>query len=214
MAILAFAGEPYVFCPLTLDYGAARMFLDIMDTQVIPTQGTDVAAAIREAAKVFEPTERKHKVLILITDGENHEDDAVKAAQEAADQGVVIHTVGVGTPNGEFIPELDDQGKVTGYKKAKDGDLVRSKLDEVTLQKIALIANGRYFRASLEESELDKIYAEIAGMEKKDLKSQMIVRYKNRYQWLLLPAILLLAGEAALSERRRINGKTSNRVAK
>lgn len=203
VAIMAFAGEPFVLCPLTLDYNAARMFLEIMDTDTIPTHGTAIASAIQEARKVFDPAERKHKVLILLTDGEDHRGDPVKAAEQAAEEGLIIHTVGVGTPGGEFIPELDQDGKVLGYKKDRAGELVRSQLDEMTLEKVALISDGKYFRASYDEMELKKIFEELSGMEKKDLKSQMVIRYKDRYQWLLLPIIALLFIEQLIPERGR-----------
>jgi Ca-activated chloride channel family protein len=203
VGLVAFAGEAYLLCPLTVDYGAVQMFLDILDTDLVPTPGTNLPAAIAAARAAFEVTERKHKVLLLLTDGEGHEGDAVKASEEARAEGVRIYTVGVGTPRGEFIPELDAEGKVTGYQKDGSGELVRSALDETTLQKIALVADGKYHPASYEERELTAIADDLGGMEKKDLKSQMIVRYKDRYQWVLALAVALLIAEPLVSERRR-----------
>lgn len=203
IGLIAFAGEAFVQCPLTLDYGAAKIFLDIIDTDLIPTPGTAIGSAILKAVQTFEERERKHKVLVLITDGEDHEGEPLKAAEVAEKQGVVIYTVGIGSAQGVPIPLHNEAGRVIGFKKDRDGQVVTSKLDEVTLQKIALQTGGKYYRATGSESELDKIYEEISGMEKKELASMKFSQYEDRYQFLVFLAILLLILEVVLPDRKR-----------
>jgi len=116
---------------------------------------------------------------------------------------VIIHAIGIGSPSGEPIPEVELQGNVTGFKKDREGRVILSKLDEYTLQKIALTTEGTYFRASAGELELDRIYDEISQMEKKELEGKLFTQYEDRFGWFLVPAIILFAVEAVLSERRR-----------
>ncbi len=207
IGIVAFAGQAFLQCPLTLDYGAARMFVDILDPSLIRDQGTAIAEAIRTALKAFDSKERKHKVLILITDGEDHEGQPVEAAKEAAREGVVIYTIGVGTPQGVPIPEFDELGRQVGFKKIRKRDgseeVVLSKLDEVTLQKVALETGGKYYLATGAEGELGKILDAISGMEKKELGSIRFTHYEDRFQYVLAVAFLLVVLENLIPERRR-----------
>jgi Ca-activated chloride channel family protein len=193
-----------VQCPLTLDYGAAKMFLDILEPGLIPTPGTNIGEAIALALKSFEGKDRKFKVLILITDGENHEGDVMKLAEEAERQGVIIHCVGIGSPEGVPIPQAADQLGSSGFKKDREGQVVMSKLDEVSLEKIALQTNGKYYRASSGENELDKIYDEIAKMDKKELGSLQYTQFEDRFQYILIFVILILAVEVLIPERRKV----------
>ena len=204
VGVIAFAGTAFVQCPLTLDYGAAKMFLDILEPGLIPTAGTNIEEAIALALKSFEGKERKFKVLILITDGENHEGDAMKLAEEAERQGVIIHCVGIGSPEGVPIPQNADQLGSSGFKKDRQGQVVMSKLDEVTLEKIALQTNGKYYRASSGESELEKIYDEIARMDKKELGSLQYTQFEDRFQYVLSFVILLLIVAVLIPERRQV----------
>lgn len=204
IGLIAFAGEAFVQCPLTLDYGAARIFLDIMDPRLIPEPGTAIGAAIRMAIKSFEQKELKYKVLILITDGENHGEDPLEAAKEAEKEGIKIYTVGIGTVKGEPIPIRDARGNLEGFKKDKQGETVTSKLDEITLEKIALQTNGKYHRSSAGEVELDNIYKDITGMEKKELGSMRFSQFEDRFQYPLGLALLLLILEILYPERKRV----------
>ncbi len=197
IGLIAFAGVPFVQCPLTLDYGAAGIFLDVMDPNLIPTPGTAIGSAIEKAIETFDQQERKHKVLVLITDGEDHKGDALEMAKEAERQGIVIYTVGIGSPKGQPIPDAD------GYKK-NQGEVIITKLDELTLEKIALQTNGKYFRATSGEDELDKIYDEIFAMEKKELGSLQISQFEDRFQWLAGLALFFLLVELILPERVKI----------
>lgn len=204
VGLIAFAGVPFVQCPLTLDYGAAKMFLEIMDTNLIPQPGTAIGAAIMKAMETFDQRERQHKVLILITDGEDHEGEPLKAAELAEKDGVVIHTVGIGSVQGVPIPLYNESGRNVGFKKDRDDQVVTSKLDEITLEKIALQTGGKYYRATGSESELRKLYDEISKMEKKELASLKFSQYEDRFQYLLIIALMLLVAEVFISERRKV----------
>ncbi len=203
VGIVAFAGDAYVACPLTLDYAAARMFVDVLDTDLIPIHGSAIAAAIRAAIPAFESLERRYKVLILITDGEDHEGDLDAAARAAASQGIIIHAVGVGGPAGEPIPLRNARGDVVGYKEDRDGRKVTSRLDESALESIAATTGGKYFRSTPEGIELHRVYEEISRMDQKALSGRLQTAYEERYQIPLGVAIAILALEAGLSDRRR-----------
>jgi len=204
IGILTFAGDSFVQCPLTLDYNAAKMFLSIINTDMMPRPGTAIGRAIETAIKSFSKKERKHKVLILITDGEDHETDPIKAANKAKEEGVVIYTIGIGSKKGEPIPVVDETGKVTGYKKDKNGEIVMSRLDETLLQKIALITDGKYYNATPSEFELDKIYEEINKMEKKELSSRLFTQYEERFQYFLAVALVLMCIEFVITDKKRL----------
>jgi len=204
IGMIAFAGIPFVQCPLTLDYGAAKLFLDIMDVNLIPQPGTAIGDAVLLAIKTFEQRERKHKVLVLITDGEDHQGEPLKAAELAEKEGIVIYTVGVGSVKGVPIPVYNDRGSSAGFKKDRQGEVVTSKLDEITLEKIALQTNGKYFRATGGEDELEKIYEAISKMEKKELASVKFSQYEDRFQYILIIAIILLVLEVFIRDRKKI----------
>ena len=203
IGLIAFAGVAFTQCPLTLDYGAAKIFLDIMAPDLIPVPGTNLSDAIRKAIETFDQKERKYKVLVLITDGEDHSGEALKWADEAEREGIVIYCVGIGSPQGVPIPIKDGGRGGIEFKKDRQNQVVITKLDEVTLEKIALKTGGKYFRATSGEEELDKIYDEIAEMEKKELGSMQFSQFEDRFQYLLAFAILLLVLEVLMPERRQ-----------
>jgi Ca-activated chloride channel family protein len=206
VGLVAFAGTAFVQCPLTLDHSAAKMFLDIMDSGLIPRPGTALSQAISTSVEAFRSRERKYKVLVLLTDGEDHEGDPLAAARAAAEDGVVIHTVGIGSPAGEPIPIRNEQGRVSGYKKDRGGEVVTSRLDEETLRAIAQATGGLYLRATAGEVELDTLAAEISGMEKRELQSRMHAGLEERFQYPLALALLFLIAWLAipdLGHRRR-----------
>jgi len=211
VGLIAFAGRAFVQSPLTLDYGAAKMFLESMSPDLIPVPGTALGEAIQKALASFVEKERKHKVLILITDGEGHEGDPMETAKLAAREGVVIYTVGIGSIQGVPIPETDSRGNQTGFKKNRSGEVIMTRLDELTLEKIALETGGKYYRASPGEAELDKIYDDIAKMEKKALASQQFAQYEDRFQILVGIALFLLILELLLPERRKMKKEWKGR---
>ncbi|KPL02232.1 MAG: hypothetical protein AMJ90_06395 [candidate division Zixibacteria bacterium SM23_73_2] len=203
VGLVAFAGESFIQCPLTLDLSSAKMFLDIMVPDLIPIPGTAIGDAIRTARSAFSQEEKKFKVLVLITDGEDHDSESLEVAEEAKEEGIIIYTIGIGTPYGEPIPLKDEKGKLSGFKKDEKEEVVLSRLDESTLKKIAQKTGGKYFRATAGEIELDKIYGLISVMEKKELEGKMVTQYQERYQYFLVLSLFFLALEIFISEKKR-----------
>lgn len=210
IGLVAFAGEAFTQCPLTLDYASARFLLGAMDQTSVSVQGTSMIEAIDKSVAMFDPQTKKHKVMLLLTDGEDHEEGAVGAAEEARKSGVKIYTVGIGNPNGEPIPVLDRNNKQVGFKKDRNGEVIMTKLDEIILQKIALSTGGKYYHATAGEIELDRIFDEVSKLEKKELEGTLVTRYDDRFQWPLLIALFLIIGEFFLPERKKAVGKTEN----
>jgi Ca-activated chloride channel family protein len=203
VGLVAFAGSAVVQCPLTLDYGAVTLFLDAASTEMIPDPGTSLAAAIETATAAFIAQEKKYKVLVIFTDGEDLEGQIPSAVEKAANAGVVIYTVGIGSPQGRPIPIRDPKGDVVEYRKDEKGQIVVSRLDERSLAEIAAKTGGKYFRASTSEGELDEIYDEIARMDKKNLESTLLQNLEEQFQYPLGTAVLCLLIGSALSDRRR-----------
>jgi Ca-activated chloride channel family protein len=201
IGLVVFAGESFVQCPLTLDYGAAKMFLDAVSTGWVERQGTALADAIEKSTEAFRSQSRKHKVLVLISDGEDQEGDAAAAAKKAADEGIIIYTIGVGSESGVPIP-IKKGGDNVVYKKDRSGNLVMTRLNSMMLEKIAIEGKGAYFHAG-SNLELSRIIGEIASMEKKDLGASKITTYEERYQIPLFIALLLLLIEFFIPDRIR-----------
>jgi Ca-activated chloride channel homolog len=202
LGLIVFAGEAYTQFPLTTDYSAANLFLDVVDVDAVPLPGTNIGAAIERAMESFDPKEQTTKVLVIITDGENTEGDAIEAAEEAARNGVMLYTIGMGSPDGVPIPAYDASGRQTDFKRDKMGQVVVSKLDEVALEKIAAIGNGKYFRGTSAQDELNEIYKNISALQKKEFGVKQFTDYEDRFQWFLLPALLLLLLDTVASEHR------------
>jgi len=197
---VAFAGSAFLQCPLTLDYGAFLQTLDAIEAGIIPRGGTSLTAAIDTALAAFEGRQAEHQALVIITDGEDHEGDVKDAVKRATDRGIKIYTVGIGTTEGELIPL--EQG---GFLKDRKGQVVKSRLDEATLQEVATDTGGAYLHATDTAFGLAELYRDyIATMEKRELASTLERRYEHRFQWPLVVAFLLLAGEPLIGERRRV----------
>ena len=147
IGLVAFAGNAFVQSPLTVDYGAAALFLNAMDTGLIPIQGTNLGEALSVALDAFEEGTRDHRVLIVVTDGEDHEGEIEGALERALDEGVQIHTVGIGSLEGVPIPEFTASGERSGFIRDDDGAVVTTRLDESTLERVAQATGGRYFPA-------------------------------------------------------------------
>ena len=202
IGVIVFAGKAYTQLPITSDYGAAKLFVSTVTTNMIPTQGTSIGAAIELADKSFDfKMTGKNKAIIIITDGENHEDDAIAAAKEEAKKGVFVHTLGMGLPDGAPIPIYED-GKLTGYKKDNEDNTVITKLDETMLQQIAAAGNGIYIRANNTEVGLNVIMKEIAKMEKKEFESKLFSNYKDHFYYFIELALILLILELLLFEKK------------
>lgn len=203
LGVVVFSGTSFVQCPLTLDYGAARIFLDTVSTGIVPEPGTNIVQAIEAAKRGFVSRNSKYKVIVLLTDGEQQTGDVISVAEQARDEGIVIHTVGVGTPGGEPIPVLNERGEVSDYVRDDAGQPVLSRLDEDTLSELALTTGGRYFRVSGQDEEVEGIATAIMDMEGDDLESQLFTRYQERYYWPLGIAIIFLVVEVSLSRQHR-----------
>ena len=201
IGLVAFAGTSFVQCPLTLDYGAARLFLSAIDTQLIPVQGTALGNAIKTSVKAFRSQEKKSKALILITDGEDQTGKALSAAKSASDQGVKIYTIGIGGEIGAPLPNPSGAG---GFRKNQQGEVILSKLDETTLQQIALETGGSYVRSVTGDIDLNTIYKDQIkkNIAKKELKSERRKIWQERYQWFIFIALIFLVAETCLSEKR------------
>ena len=204
VGLIVFSGLAFVQCPLTLDYSAANLFLDDIDVDIIPQPGTAISEAIKTSMSSFTSRELKYKVLILITDGEEHEGDPLEMAKEASKEGVIIYTIGIGSPQGAPIPEFNQYGTKVGYKKDRNGQIITTKLDILTLEKIAFETGGKFYISTTGEVELEKILDEISEMEKKELASRKFTQFEDRFQYFLFAALILLIIETLLSERRKI----------
>ena len=203
IGLVGFSVAAVVQCPLTLDHGAVNLFLDVANSGMVPEPGTSLASAIDTATSAFVAKERKYKVMILFTDGEDLEGQVDKAVQKAKDAGVIIYAVGIGTPKGKPIPIRDAKGDVLEYRKDPGGQVVISALDERSLAEIADQTGGRYFRATNSGNEMDSLYQDISGLEKKELESRLQQNFEDRFQYPLALAFVFLAAECWLSERRK-----------
>jgi Ca-activated chloride channel family protein len=203
VGLIAFAGEAFVQSPQTLDYDAFRESLNALDTNTIPRGGTDIASAIEEAQAAFKTENNHDKILVLITDGEDLEGNAVTAAQAAAKNGVKIFTVGVGTAAGELIPVPTDGGG-TEFVKDDSGQFVKSRLDETMLRKIAQTTGGMYQPLGQRGEGLTTIYNQgLAPFARHDLTSRQHRVYLERFQWPLLAAIVCFLGDFLIGSRKR-----------
>ena len=201
--LIAFAGSAHLHCPLTEDYSASRLFLNMMDTGLITMQGTDLAAAIQLALDHIEEDDEKFKVFVLVSDGEDHQGEAITLAEQARDLGIIIHTLGVGTPAGGPIPIYDDKGKRIEFKKNRSGQVVTSTLNESTLDEIARITGGIYIRVGNQVNAITPLLNEINQMEKRELKSHVFSQYEDRYQVFLIIGLLLFLAEFVIPTRTK-----------
>jgi Ca-activated chloride channel family protein len=213
VGLIAFAGSAYTYCPLTVDYAAIRLFLEGLTPGVIADGGTDVGAAIREAVETFGRGESTaHKVLVIFSDGEHHEDNPIPAVNEAVDAGIQVFTIGIGNAGkvGERIPLGEENGE-TIYKLDLQGNLVITQLDEETLRAIAGKGGGEYYRVSEAGTELIEIYRSVAETQEAEFSSRIYHQREDRYQIpLLIGAILLVIayslGDRSFKKLRRTQG--------
>ncbi|MEM7373890.1 MAG: VWA domain-containing protein [Bacteroidota bacterium] len=201
VGLVIFAGNAYLQVPMTSDYTATKTFLKTISPELAATQGTAIGEAIRLADESFDRTQKQFKAMLIISDGENHEGDAIEAAKAAANKGMIIHTMGIGSPKGAPIPQYKGK-KMIGYKQDKQGGIVLSRLNEDMLRKVALTGNGQYMRLSQGNSELNAFLDEIAAMEKQEFEEHAFTDFEDQYQWFLAIALLLICLEYFLSERK------------
>ena len=199
MGLIVFAGDAFTQLPITSDYVSAKMFLSSINPSMVSTQGTAIGSAINLALRSFTPNESSDKAIILITDGENHEDDAVKAAAAAAEKGIHVHIVGMGDPTGAPIPI---EGSTNNYMKDNAGNVVITKLNEAMCQEIAAAGQGMYVRADNTNSAQRALEKEIEKMNKTELDSKVYSEYDERFQTFAWIALVLLIVEFLTLDRK------------
>ena len=201
LGLIVFAGQAFVQLPITTDYVSAKLFLDAINTSIVPVQGTAIGAAISLATKSFTPDFNGNKAIIVITDGENHEDDAVAAAKDALDKKISVYTVGMGLPEGAPIPI----GGTTGnrdFLKDKDNNIVVTKLDESMLTQIAAAGGGTYIRANNSEVGLNNLFNDIEKMEKSEMSSREYSEYNDQFPLFLTLAFSLILLDFLILDRK------------
>jgi Ca-activated chloride channel family protein len=203
IGIVVFAGEPYVQLPMTTDYSAAKLFLNTINTGMVPTQGTAIGSAIDMAMDNFDFKDGTGKAMIIITDGENHEDDAVIAAKKAADKDVMVNVIGMGSENGAPIPVFQD-GKQVGFHTDSAGHTIISKLDEDMCREITAAGNGAYVRATNANTGLNIIMNQVSKVQRKTFDSKTFKDFEDRFQFFLAFAFLLLVIEFFISNRKSL----------
>ena len=209
IGLIVFAGEAYVQLPITTDYSAAKLFLSTVNTNIIPTQGTEIAKAIDLSVKSFDMENAQNKAIIIITDGESHDEKAIESSQQANKLGIFVHTLGMGLSKGGPIPIYNKYSTRTGYRKDRDGKTVVSKLNEDLLQKISSAGGGTYIRANNSKAGLSTLFSEINKMEKKEIGTMVFTEYKDRFQLFIGAALFLLILDLILLARKN---KWSNRI--
>lgn len=196
VGMIVFAGDAFIQLPITSDFVSAKSFISGISTDIVPVQGTSISKAIDLAALSFSEQSHKSRAIILVSDGESHDDDPIVAAQAAKDKGIIIYTVGIGTPEGAPI-------SVNGEMiKDEEGNMVVSKLAEETMQQIAVLTGGTYVRATNQSVGLDEILKRIQAMEKQEFNSLAFAEYNDQFHYLVALALLLLMIEFIMIDRK------------
>ncbi|MCX8081209.1 MAG: VWA domain-containing protein [Bacteroidia bacterium] len=201
VGLVIFAGDAYLQLPITNDYGASRMFLRSVETGIVPVQGTNLSAALQKAYESFGQDIGKNKAIILISDGEDHEQGAIEKAKEIAEKGIMINTIGIGSEQGVPIPVFEN-GKAVGYKKDAYGQTVVTKLNPRILKEIAAAGNGVYVQATQQSMGLELVLRKIDELEKKNLGTQAYYDFESQYHWFLGGALALMLLDMFLTDRK------------
>jgi len=205
--LVTFAGEAHLSCPLTVDHGAIRLFLESIDAEAVPVPGTALAQALETGFQALHIEEQgmdnRGRALVVFTDGEDHEGDLDPVLEKLADHGVAVYSVGCGTTRGAPIPLRDESGTLLGYKKDREDRVVTTRLSEDLLEHVALETGGRYYRATTSEIEVDEIGQALSSLAEGELGTELRTRYEERFQIPLLVGWLALVVEALLGDRRR-----------
>lgn len=202
VGIVAFAGSAIMHCPLTSDYGAVRLLVRALEPNLVPEPGTALAEAIALSRRSFNVPDAKSRVLVIITDGEDHEAETLDEVSKATGEGIRVYTIGMGTPQGAPIPVFDERGQDAGFKRDKTGAVVVTRLNEILLDRIAEAGGGRYVRGTGGGRELEAIWMDIGAMEKQEFAKKQFTAFEDRFQYVILPALLLLLIEFFLPERK------------
>ncbi len=199
IGLIAYAGEAYPLLPITTDYAAAKIFLQNMNTDLVSSQGTAIDDAINLATTYFDE-EDTNKILVILSDGEDHSQKAVEAAKQAAQQGVTIFTIGIGTKKGSVIP-IKKNGSLYGYKKDKNGQTVITRLDDKILKEIAAVTNGKYIEGRNTKQVVNYIKDALKKMDKREFETTKFSEYKDQFQWFLLAGFVFLVLYIIVLER-------------
>ena len=202
IGVIVFSGEAYTQFPLTVDYSAATLLLDVVDVESVPNPGTAIGSAIAQSMKSFNFEDPSTKVLVIMTDGENNSGDAIEQAKLAAEKGVRIYTIGLGSSAGAPIPIYNGSGQQVDFKRDRSGNVVLTKLDELSLQELASIGKGKYYRATNSQDELDAIYKDINTLEKRQFGAKQFTEFDDKFQYFLFVALVLLLIEVILSDKK------------
>lgn len=202
IGLVVFAGESFLQLPITTDYSAAKLLLSTVDVDMIGTQGTAIGSAIEMSKKSFDMNNRKvNKVLIIITDGENHEDDALGKASEIAKDGVIVHTIGMGSVKGSPIP-IFNNGNRSDFIRDRSGEIVITKLNADALQQIASSGNGKFIRSGTTDPDLGQLIKEINKLDKTQFESKQFTDFDTKFQYFIFAGLLFLIAELLLTEEK------------
>ena len=201
VGIIAYAGSAFPQLPITTDYAAAKMFLQSMTTDMISSQGTAINEAIELATTYYNDQDQTNRVLFILSDGEDHQGEIENIAEKAAEQGIEIYTIGVGTTKGGPIP-IKRNGIVQSYKKDQSGETVITRLNEETLKEIAEVAEGEYLKGNVTREVTEKVTEILQDMEKKEFESKQVADFKDQFQWFLGLGLLFLLLDILLLDRR------------
>ena len=200
IGIVVFAGKAYMQLPITTDYAAAKLFLSTINTGIVQTQGTDIASAIEMAATSFGQSNH-NKAIVIITDGEDHEGSVFEQTEAVVKNGIIVYTIGMGSPDGAPIP-LFSGNLQTGYKKDQEGTTIISRLDETLLQRIASIGKGMYVRANTSEAGLQKIFEDIDKIQKTEIESKLFSDYEERFYYFIFLSLFFLVFELFVFDKK------------
>ena len=200
IGIIVFAGKAYNQLPITTDYGAAKMFLSAINTNIVPVQGTAIADAVEMATGSFGQSTH-NKAIIVISDGEDHQGDVLEKTEAAAKKGIIVYSVGIGTPEGGPIPVYNGDYR-TGYKKDRDGTTIITRLDDSLLQRIAAIGKGMYVRITNSEEGWHKVFDDLNKIQKSELESRQFSDYEDRFQYFIGFSLLFLIFELFVFDKK------------
>jgi len=209
VGIVVFAGEAYLQLPFTSDYAAARLFLGSITTESVPVQGTSIGEAIDISVRALPKGSIMSKAIIIISDGEDHEDLAIDEAKKAKEAGIFVHTLGIGTPAGAPVPDIEE-GVMKGYKTDENGTTVISRMNPEIMQEIARAGGGQFVQSTNGDVGLETLFNQISSMEKSDFGTKAFTDYEDRFQLFIAFAFLLLIFELVIDDRRSAIGKRMN----
>jgi Ca-activated chloride channel family protein len=211
IGLVAFAGDAFIQSPLTADYTAAAMFLDAMEPEMMPVQGTDLGEALRMSLDALDEAAREDRIVVLVTDGEDHEGLWEEQLQRARESEVQIHTVGIGSVEGVPIPESGTTGGRQGFKRDEEGNVVTTRLDESTLREVAETTGGQFVRVAPGTTGFEDLVDQIAAGQGEELDTREITQFEEQYQLFLALGFVMLLVESLITERRRATAEWSGR---